>query len=230
MCNRTKSEHRAEIYAERYGYKTSDLAAVWQPKKGQTNGYDLPYLPVLSTHKPDTIGLMRWGLVPYWADKADVKTHAQNCLNARSEGLETTASYRDAWRLGQRCILLCDGFYENRHERVGTKDIKPLYEIKRDDERPIALGCLFSIWRDPKATDERLVTFSIITTEANELLSYVHNSARRMPLVLDEKDFGLWLSKVPYDDDRIKALIHPYPDSGLKAERLTYLDKQGDLF
>lgn len=230
MCNRTKSEQRAEVYAERFGMKTTELAGVWEPKKGQTSGFDLPYLPVLSTLDPETIDVFRWGLVPAWAKADDIKSHAQHCLNARSDGLETTPSYRDAWKAGQRCILLCDGFFEHRHEKIGTKTVKPLYEVKRDDEMPIALGCVFATWQNPSVGSDKLVTFSIITTDANELMSFVHNSALRMPLVLDRKDWALWLSNAPYNDPRIKALVQPYGDTGLKADRLSYLDQQGELF
>jgi len=51
---------------------------------------------------------LRWGLIPYWArGKPQGFT-----INARIETVKTNASYRDAWRRGQRCLVALAGFYE----------------------------------------------------------------------------------------------------------------------
>ena len=42
-----------------------------------------------------SLDLLRWGLVPHWADGEKV---AYATINAKSETLATTASFRDAWR------------------------------------------------------------------------------------------------------------------------------------
>jgi hypothetical protein len=52
---------------------------------------------------------MRWGLVPWWAK--DIKVGFSS-INARAETIDTTRAFRDAWKRGQRCLVLTDGFYE----------------------------------------------------------------------------------------------------------------------
>jgi putative SOS response-associated peptidase YedK len=52
---------------------------------------------------------MRWGLVPWWAK--DVKVGFSS-INARAETVDKTPAFRDAWKRGQRCLLVTDGFYE----------------------------------------------------------------------------------------------------------------------
>jgi putative SOS response-associated peptidase YedK len=49
------------------------------------------------------------GLVPWWAK--DIKVGFAS-INARAETVDTTPAFRDAWRKGQRCLVVTDGFYE----------------------------------------------------------------------------------------------------------------------
>ena len=52
---------------------------------------------------------MRWGLVPWWAK--DIKVGFSSS-NARAETVDTARAFRDAWKKGQRCLVITDGFYE----------------------------------------------------------------------------------------------------------------------
>jgi hypothetical protein len=53
--------------------------------------------------------MMKWGLIPHWAkdDKLQFST-----FNARAEEFTTKPAFRDAWKRGQRCLVVTDGFYE----------------------------------------------------------------------------------------------------------------------
>jgi putative SOS response-associated peptidase YedK len=33
-------------------------------------------------------------------------------INARVETVDTTLAFRDAWKKGQRCLIIADGFFE----------------------------------------------------------------------------------------------------------------------
>ncbi len=48
-------------------------------------------------------------------------------------------------------------------------------------------------------------TFSIITTAANPMISIIHNSKMRMPLIIAEANQAEWLTTA--DEARIKELI-----------------------
>ena len=80
-----------------------------------------------------------------------------------------------------------------------------------------ALAGLWDRWENP-ADGGRLDSFSIITTEANELMAPIHD---RMPVILEEKNYERWLAHGtpvqppadllrPFDADRMTiAPAHP---------------------
>src|SRR6266581_3724818 len=66
---------------------------------------------VISDNARRVLTLMRWGLVPSWAD--DLKI-GYSTFNARAESLATRAAFRGAWQAGRRCLAVADGYYEWR--------------------------------------------------------------------------------------------------------------------
>jgi putative SOS response-associated peptidase YedK len=60
------------------------------------------------------------------------------------------------------------------------------------DGEPFALGGLFSVWTD-RVTGELVPTFTILTTEANEQMAIIHNTKKRMPLILTKENEREWL-------------------------------------
>src|SRR5438105_3388649 len=66
---------------------------------------------VISDNARRILTLMRWGLVPSWAD--DLKI-GYSTFNARVESLTTRAAFRGAWQAGRRCLVIADGYYEWR--------------------------------------------------------------------------------------------------------------------
>lgn len=57
---------------------------------------------------------------------------------------------------------------------------------------PFAFAGLWSEWLD-KSTDEQVYTYTILTTEANELMSKIHNTKKRMPVIVSEGEEKNWL-------------------------------------
>ena len=55
-------------------------------------------------------------------------------------------------------------------------------------------------------------TFSIITTTANSLTSYIHNTQERMPVIIPVGEEERWLSD-SLSKDEINAFLKPY-DAG----------------
>ena len=53
--------------------------------------------------------MMKWGLIPHWAKDDKL---AYSTFNARSEEFTTKPAFKDAWRRGQRCLVVTNGFYE----------------------------------------------------------------------------------------------------------------------
>jgi putative SOS response-associated peptidase YedK len=72
--------------------------------------------------------MMRWGLLPHWAKDEKISF---STFNARSEDFRTKPAFRDAWRWGQRCLVVTDGFY-------------------------VVMAGLWARWRNPKSGNEVL--------------------------------------------------------------------------
>lgn len=87
--------------------------------------------------------------------------------------------------------MLADGFYEWQWLDEKGKQ-KQKYELVLPGEEAFAFAGLYSDWANP-ATGETLHTFTILTTAANELLSKIHNSKKRMPVVLSAEGEAAWL-------------------------------------
>ena len=144
--------------------------------------------------------LMRWGLVPHFAKSlADFK--GVSTINAKAETLERSGVWRVPFER-RRCLVPADGFYEWR--KVDAKTRQP-FAFSMADGRPFAFGGLWDAWKDPDGG--WLQSFSIVTTEPNELTATVHN---RMPLIVEPKDYDRWLSREV--EERLPVdLLRPLP-------------------
>lgn len=83
------------------------------------------------------------------------------------------------------------------------------------DEDIFSMAGIYSDWADPQ-TGEIIKTFSIITTEANDLMRYIHNTNFRMPVILREEDEKKWLSP-QLNKDEIENLLHPIDSNTMDA-------------
>ena len=148
----------------------------------------------------------RWGLIPHWADSAKV---ASRMFNARSESLGRSPSFADALRR-KRCLVPVDGFYE--WQRIGSR--RQPFTIGRADARPLVLAGLWAGWRDP-ARDLVVRTFTIVTTRPNEQMAGLHD---RMPVVLPESAWDLWLDPELVDPGELQGLFEPTDEVPLRIE------------
>src|SRR5215471_6150549 len=105
MCGRYRLSRRKQIIAEHFDARFDDD---WIPRY---NIAPTQPVPVIRQHPKEprrVLSLMRWGLVPSWATDPSIGFRT---INARSEAITTTASFRDPFRT-QRCLIPADGFYE----------------------------------------------------------------------------------------------------------------------
>jgi len=131
-------------------------------------------------------------------------------LNARGEGILESPLYREA-ALHGRCLVLSTGFYEFRHVHPLGKRGVPLktpvrypYRIAVRGREYFYMAGLHNQWFD-KEIYETFDTFTIVTTEANSVMEQVHNSKRRMPVILPEDLAYEWLLGNP-DESRVREL------------------------
>lgn len=153
------------------------------------NGFAHPDLPVLSMEGGRSIQLFNWGLIPFWVkDWAAAAKLRNQTLNARSEDVFEKASFRDSIK-SRRCIIPVTGFYEWKHV---AKEKIPYY-IHPKEQPLFYLAGIYSTWREP-VTKVEMTTYSVLTGAANELMTDIHNSAKRMPLMISAKDVDAWIS------------------------------------
>lgn len=155
---------------------------------------------------PRQLDFLRWGLIPYWAKEAAI---GNKMINARAEGVAEKASFKWSFKK-KRCLIPADGFYEWKKE---GKSKQP-YLIHRQDGKPFAFAGLWSTWRDPEQGGEPLETFTILTTDPNDLLRPLHN---RMPVILDKDNFDLWLDPKMEDAAKLQPLLIPHAVEGFEA-------------
>ncbi len=153
---------------------------------------------------------MRWGLVPWWTHGVPLKA---STINATVERIDNAPAYRDAWRRGQRCILVMGGFYEPHVNEDGTRDP---YFVHLTDREVFGVAGLWE--RSRRADGACLLSCTLITVPANSLLAAVHNARQRMPAILAESDYGSWLGgPLP----QARALLRPYPEESMRAWKVS---------
>lgn len=188
------------------------------------HAFALPELPVICSGSPSEINLYTWGLIPSFAsgrsraDEIRMKT-----FNARAESIETKQSFSSSFR-SKRCLVPVKGFYEWQH----TADRKIPWYIYPSDNGIISLAGLYDQWVE-STTGELFNTFTIITTEANELLAKIHNSAKRMPVVLEKSSEMQWLDNTA-SYSVLREILRPLPEGLLSAYTIGPLinDKYAD--
>ncbi|MFM6982683.1 MAG: SOS response-associated peptidase [Chitinophagaceae bacterium] len=185
MCFHSKQTKKAVELEHRFRARFEKPEA-YQPSI--FNGFQFPKTPVITNLQPEQIQLLNWGLIPHWAKDKDIR---KNTLNARIETIAEKPSFRNV--IHQRCLVLVDGFYEWQWlDPEGKK--KQKYEIGLADGEAFALGGLWSKWID-KETGEELNTYAILTTEARGLMTEIHNSKNRMPVIIQPGKENAWLSE-----------------------------------
>jgi len=146
---------------------------------------------------------LRWGLIPYWSkDPMGFKT-----INAMSETAAVKPAFRESmkWR---RCLVPANGFYE--WQKIGRKEKQP-YNIGMADDSLFAMAGLWDRWKD--AEDKSIETCTILTTNANALLSDIHD---RMPVIIGKENYDLWLDRRVTTPEKVADLLHPFNPQRMK--------------
>jgi len=171
------------------------------------------------------------GTDPSWADESF------DLINARAETVSEKRSFADAFER-RRCLVPADGFYEwvdgggpdsdvNRGGGGTTPTASPSRTI--DCSRWRALRAVGAARTGDDADGTRSVrrragedddsddgggpieTFTIVTTEPNDLVADLHH---RMAVILEPDEEATWLRGAP---DEAAALLDPYPADELTA-------------
>lgn len=191
MCYNTKLTRTAAELQKRF--KAEMVVADNYEVKAQISGFDYPKTPVITNENPAIIKSYNWGLIPSFAENADIRAYT---LNARIETILEKPSYIESAQ--KRCLIIANGFYEwHWHDTKGRN--KEKFFISIPDEELFAFAGIYSSWTNPK-TSEVIDNYSIVTTQANELMAKIHNIKKRMPLVLTPQNEKEWLAGADFED------------------------------
>jgi putative SOS response-associated peptidase YedK len=203
MCGRFARRSTQKVLADWFGVELDDM-----PWFAPTyNAAPQSVQPVVRLNR-DTgqreFALLRWGLVPFWAKDAKL---AYTTINARAEEVAAKPAFREALKK-RRCLVPADAFYEWQKLDADTK--QPHAIALRNGE-PYAFAGLWERWQPREAPP--LETFTILTTDANELTELLHD---RMPVILEPRDYDRWLDAGDPERPPID-LLRPYPAEKMLA-------------
>ena len=139
----------------------------------------------------------RWGLLPRWYKSP---TDGPLLINARAETIAQKPAFKSSAK-ARRCLVPASGFYEWKKAEDGGRD--PYYIHPAEGPAFAFAG----IWRDWVSPDEQeLSTVAIVTCAASADMAHIHH---RMPVIVAEPDFGLWLGEEGHGAAR---LMQPAPE------------------
>jgi putative SOS response-associated peptidase YedK len=162
------------------------------------------------------IVLARWGLIPPWSKGPDPKFPM---INARAETVTEKPAYREAFRR-RRCLVPADGFYEWQKVTGGRQ---PWHFVVIDPDHvgeggggdgPMTFAGLWESWKGPAG---EVTSFTIIVTDANDLVRHVHD---RMPVIVAREDWDAWLDSDKTPLEVAGALLRPFPASRMQKRRV----------
>ncbi|KAL9022055.1 MAG: hypothetical protein Q9185_000796 [Variospora sp. 1 TL-2023] len=150
---------------------------------------------------------MKWGLVPFWTKRSPDYGSVMRTINARDDSLAQSGGMWNTMKQKKRCIVVAQGFYEWLKKNGGKEKIP--YFTKRKDGQ---LMCFAGLWDcvQYEGSDEKHYTYTIITTDSNKQLSFLHD---RMPVILDNGSDSLrtWLDpKLSEWSKGLQSLLKPY--------------------
>lgn len=167
----------------------------------------------VNDHGERQIALMRWGF-----RREDGKL----LFNARAESINDVNFWKKSFSL-RRCIVPADSFFE---WRKAQQDKKQKFEFTVEDGKPFGMAGLWAPWKNPK-TNQWEDTFAIVTVEANETMTPVHD---RQPAILASHDYQ------EYSENTDRSPIHllrVLPDDEMSAEEIgqeSISGEQANLF
>jgi putative SOS response-associated peptidase YedK len=175
---------------------------VWEHKGQHTPRYNVAPTqknPVVVVNKENKriMAQMRWGLVPSWAKDESI---GNKMINARMETITQKPSFKTAF-MRRRCLVPADGYYE--WKKPGTRTP---FRIVLKSHEVFAFAGLWEIWKNKEG--EVIPSYTIITTEADDLVSKIHP---RMPVILRPENEDRWIDSTPGDPKTLLKLLDPYP-------------------
>jgi putative SOS response-associated peptidase YedK len=161
--------------------------------------------------RDESLEWMQWGLIPSWFNGEDPTEISNLTLNSRIETADEKASFKHLFNR-QNCIVPSNGFFEWKTREQKQKIPYFVFPVQ---DMFFSMAGLFDQWLDPK-NGEIHKTFTILTGEANALMSEIHNTKKRMPILLLPEQENAWID----GNLTTETLLTPAPDSIMGAHEI----------
>ncbi|POY35478.1 hypothetical protein C3K47_15575 [Solitalea longa] len=198
MCYNYKNDAASKDMKVRFKRKMKEEDEQNYKPVFKANGFSHPLMPVITQEEPELIQLYQWG--PFNAFAAE-NERKYNTLNAISEEIFEKATYKKNIQ-NKRCLIPATGFYEWMH--VG----KEKYPFHIAIDEPIfCFAGIYNHWKDKEGIERK--AYTILTTAANPIMEKIHNTKKRMPVIMPMVLEDNWL-KQDLAIEEIKSLLLPY--------------------
>ena len=226
MCSHYVAE-KARQQLARFGIQ---LPLDWEPGPSSRHIYPTQWAPIVRRPPERDSGddavqdrelvLARFGLLPGFAkdEKYGLRTY-----NARSETVESLASFKGSWAHGRHCIIPASSIYEpdwRSGQHVPTR-------IARSDGQPMGIAGLWQPWKSPQGEWNQSFTMLTINADSHPIFNQLHRpdpkrppdkQDKRMVVILSEEAYAAWLDAPaaqsmdflrPYPADQLLAVPEP---------------------
>ena len=121
-------------------------------------------------------------------------------INARGETVSEKVTFKKPFQFA-RCLIPATSFYE--WETIDGKKVR-----NRIKPSGLEIFSMAGIYKAVNIDGEKVFQYSIITTEANEQMSHIHD---RMPVILKPNDEFLYLER-EVSIQEVEKLLKPFDD------------------
>jgi len=221
MCYHKSQTNSIDYLSEYYAASYTDLMAELYSTHYHENGFDFLPAAIVTAENKNELTPYHWGFIPRWTKGIDagLKLRVQT-LNCISEEMYEKPAFRDAANEGKRCLIPCSGFFEWRWMDEKGKSKVP-YFISVPGSKLFSLAGMYTTFRD-RATDQQYHTYTVLTTRANPLMEKIHNSKKRMPVIMPREYEQDWLNTSLSKDD-VLALCQPLSATIMEGHTISKL-------
>mgnify|MGYP002640359254 CR=1 FL=1 len=190
MCGRFQLSVKGKQISERFNVEVFD--EMYSPSY---NCAPSQKHAVITNDKPEELSFLKWGLIPFWSKEAAI---GNKLINARAESILDKPAFKTAFSK-RRCLIPANGFYEWRRDGKN----KTAFRIFLKTDKLFAMAGIWDKWKGIEGRE--INTFSIITTQPNDIMKPIHN---RMPVILNDYDEKAWLFE--NDTRYLQQLLQPF--------------------
>ena len=195
---------------EEDGEPSPKKAKLSRPTTDENEGEGVKEVDGLATKEPKyKLQSAKWGLIPFWTKRSPDYGSMLRTINCRDDSLIENRGMWNTMKQRKRCVVVAEGFYEWLKKNGGKEKIP--HFVKRKDG---GMMCFAGLWDCVKYEDmeegEKLYTYTIITTDSNKQLKFLHD---RMPVILEpgSEKMKTWLdpSNIGWNKE-LQGMLKPF--------------------